>query len=291
MANKVIISAAQMGPSSYNNEEVDKKENVLRILALLEKAIDEKVRIICFPELSLTNYFALHSDRNFEYYFDQIPNELTEDIFKLSKEHSVSVILPYAEFDGVAYYNTAGVIDNGELVGKYRKTHIPSAFVAADVGLGNFEKQYFTPGNLGYPVFDLQGVKVGVQICYDRHFPEGYRSLTLNGAQLIFNPTALPYRGFEWRKTTWETFLRVRSFENQVFVAGVNKGGLESSLDFAGDSMVINPIGGEVMKKAETKDDELVTVEIDLDDIIEAKKILPIFRDRCPSQYQVLTKG
>jgi len=132
------------------------------------------------------------------------------------------------------------------------------------------------------------GVKLGVQICYDRHFPEGHRALALNGAQLVFNPTGLPYRGLEWRKTTWETFLRVRAFENQVFVVGVNKGGEENGLDFAGDSMVINPIGGVVIAKSQTKGDELVTVEINLYDIIEAKKILPIFRDRRPSEYRVL---
>jgi len=290
MPNKVVISAAQMGPSSFINGEVDKKGNVHRILALLEKAIQEKVKIVCYPELSLTHYFAVRLERNFERYFDQIPNDLTKDIFALTREYPIAVILPYAEYDGIAYYNTAGIIQQGQLIGKYRKTHIPSAFVAAGVGLGNFEKQYFAPGNLGYPVFNLQGVKVGVQICYDRHFPEGYRALALKGAQLVFNPTALPYRGLEWRKTTWETFLRVRSFENNLFVAGVNKGGMENGLDFAGDTLVINPIGGVVMAKSQTKGDELVTVEIDLEDIIEAKKILPVFRDRRPGEYRPLVE-
>jgi predicted amidohydrolase len=285
MSEKILISAAQMGPSSFSNGQVDKKGNVQRILALLEKAIQDRVKIICFPELSLTNYFAVRMNRNYEGYFDNLPNGLTQDIFSLGREKSISIILPYAEFDGVAYYNTAGVIQQGQLIGKYRKTHIPSAFVAAEVGLGNFEKQYFAPGNLGYPVFDLQGVKVGIQICYDRHFPEGYRALALKGAQLVFNPTALPYRGLEWRKTTWETFLRVRAFENNLFVAGVNKGGMEEGLDFAGDTLIINPVGGVVMAKSQTKGDELVTVEIDLDDIIESKKILPVFRDRRAAEY------
>lgn len=233
MTQKIVISAAQMGPSSFINGKVDKKENVSRILALLEKGIIENVKIICFPELSLTDYFAIRTDRNFEGYFDQIPNELTKDFFILTQKYPISVILPYAEFDGVAYYNTAGVIHQGKLIGKYRKIHLPGAFAEPEDKLGNFEKQYFTPGNLGYPVFDLQGVKVGVQICYDRNFPEGYRALALKGAQLIFNPTAFPYRGLEWRKVTWETFLRVRAFENQVFVAGVNKAGVENGLEFA----------------------------------------------------------
>ena len=283
MIDRVVIGAAQMGPSSFTDGKVNKKENVHRIIALLEKGIRENVKIVCFPELALTDYFPVRMDMNFEQYFDQIPNNLTKDIFTLTKEHSISVILPYAEFDGVAYYNTAGIIQNGALIGKYRKVHIPGSLITP-----HFEKQYFTPGNLGYPVFDLMGVKLGVQICYDRHFPEGHRALALNGAQLVFNPTGLPYRGLEWRKTTWETFLRVRAFENQVFVVGVNKGGEENGLDFAGDSMVINPIGGVVIAKSQTKGDELVTVEINLYDIIEAKKILPIFRDRRPSEYRVL---
>jgi len=289
MPNKIVIGAGQMGPSSFIDGKVDKKDNVRRILKLLEKGILEKVKIICFPELALTDYFPVCMDANFEYYFDQIPNDLTKDIFAFSQEHPISVILPYAEFDGVSFYNSAGIIHQGKLIGKYRKVHIPGAIVDPEVGLIiSSENQYFTTGNLGFPVFDLQGVKVGVQICYDRSFPEGYRALALKGAQIVFNPTNTGYRKLAWRKTTWETFLTVRAFENNFFVVGVNKAGSENGLDYAGDTMVFNPIGGTVMVKSQTKDDELVVAEIDLDDIIKAKKLFPVFRDRNPSAYHSL---
>ena len=289
MVNKVIVGAAQMGPSSYKQGEVDKRTNVQRILALMEKAIKEKVKIVCFVECCLTDFFAMRNNRDYDYCFDQIPNELTEDVFTLTKEHPISVILPYGEFDGVTYYNTAAFIARGELLGKYRKIHIPGAWVP-EAGVVIFEKQYFTPGNLGYPVYDFDGVKVGVQICYDRFFPEGYRALALKGAQIVFNPTALAYRGVEMRVLTWEPLLRIRSVENNVFVVAVNRGGLENDVDFAGESSIINPIAGEVIVKTKTKGDELITAEIDLDDILEAKKNAPVFRDRRPSEYKALVE-
>ena len=292
MSKKVIIGAGQMGPSDLSNGKVDKKGNVLRVLALLEKAIKEKVKIICFPELCLTSYFAVRTEWDYEHYFDQIPNDLTKDIFTITREHPISVLLPYGEFDGTTYYNTVGFIQQGELIEKYRKIHIPGAFAnreRAAQGVSNFEKQYFTPGNLGYRVFDVHGVKVGVQICYDRFFPEGYRSLALLGTHVVFTPTALPSLGIHWRKVSWEPLLRLRSFENNMFVVGINKGGVENGLDFDGDSMIIEPIGASVIARAQSKGDELITAEIDPDDTIEAKKSLPIFRDRRPLEYVMQT--
>jgi len=289
MANKVIVAAAQMGPSSYKQGAVDKHANVQRILALMEEAIKEKVKIIGFVELCLTDFFPVRNNRNYDRSYDQLPNGLTKDIFTLTKEHPISVILPYGEFDGVTYYNTAAFIAQGELLGKYRKTHISGAWMPGK-GVGVFEKQYFAPGNLGYPVYDLDGVKVGVQICYDRYFPEGYRTLALRGAQIVFNPTGLGYKGVKMRVLTWEPLVRIRSVENNVFVVAVNKAGLENDVDYAGESSIINPIAGEVMVKTKTKGDELITAELDLDDILEAKKNVPVFRDRRPSEYKALVE-
>jgi predicted amidohydrolase len=291
MSQKIIIAAAQLGPSAFRNGRVDKAENAKRILALLNEAVQKKVKIICFSELAFTPYFPAHWDWDFDQCFDQIPNELTQDIFSLTQQHPVSVLLPYGEFDGVAYYNTVGVIHDGQLIGKYRKIHIPSSFASKDKaseGPSNYEKQYFTPGNLGYPVFELHGVKVGIQICYDRFFPEGFRILALKGAQLIFNPNALPIIGIGWRVTTWEPLLQVRAFENNVFLVGINKAGDEKGLSFSGDSMILNAHGGSVIARSQTLDDELVVAEIDIDDIIEAKKSVPIFRDRRPVQYGLI---
>lgn len=288
MNSKIIIGAAQMGPSSYKQGKIDKKANVQRVLALLEKAVKENVKITCIVELCLTDFFPVLNNRNYDCYYDQIPNELTKDIFAFTKEHQISVIFPYAEFDGVTYYNTAAFISRGRLVGKYRKVHIPGAWVP-EGGVVLFEKQYFTPGNLGYPVYELEGVRVGVQICYDRMFPEGYRILALKGAQLVFQPTSLAYRGLNMRLLTWTPLLRIRSVENNLFVVGVNRAGLENNVELAGESSIINPIAGDIMAESKTKGDELVIAEINLDDILEAKKNAPFFRDRRPSEYEKLT--
>ena len=291
MSNSIIIGAAQMGSSSYKQGEIDKEANVQRILTLLEKAIKGKVKIVCFVELCLTNFFPVLNNRDYDCYYDQLPNELTKDIFALTKEHQISVILPYAEFDGITYYNTAAFISRGQLMGKYRKVHIPGSWVP-EGGRWLYEKEYFTPGNMGYPVYELEEVKVGVQICYDRMFPEGYRILALKGAQLIFQPTSLSlaYAGKDIHLLSWESLLRIRAVENNLFVMGVNRAGLENNVKFAGDSLIISPIAGDILAKAETDGDELVVTEINLDDILEAKKIGPYFRDRRPGEYEILVQ-
>ncbi len=268
----------------------DKKENVLRILDLMKEAEKQGVDVVCFGELSLSPYFAIEPNREYlDIYFDNIPNDLTKEIFRFTEKNHLAIVLPYAETDGVHFFNTAAFIANGQIVGKYRKVHMPGAFLKPGEKLiGNYEKIYFATGNLGFPVYEMNGVKVGVQICYDRHFPEGYRCLTLKGAQVVFNPTALPDRGLAWRRVTWEPFLKVRAFENGIFVVGVNKAGIEGDIEFMGQSIVLSPIGGDVLAKAKTDQDELVTCEIDLDDINEARKILPWNRDRRPENYNLL---
>lgn len=285
MSNKAIISAGQMAGASR-----DKKENVLRILDLMKEAEKQGVDVVCFGELSLSPYFAIEPNREYlDIYFDNIPNDLTKEIFRFTEKNHLAIVLPYAETDGVHFFNTAAFIANGQIVGKYRKVHMPGAFLKPGEKLiGNYEKIYFATGNLGFPVYEMNGVKVGVQICYDRHFPEGYRCLTLKGAQVVFNPTALPDRGLAWRRVTWEPFLKVRAFENGIFVVGVNKAGIEGDIEFMGQSIVLSPIGGDVLAKAKTDQDELVTCEIDLDDINEARKILPWNRDRRPENYNLL---
>jgi len=287
MVNKVILAAGQLATAS-----TVKKENIQRILHLMNEAEKQGVDVVCFGELSLTPYFAIEPNRDhLDNCFDTLPNELTTDIFKFTRNHHLAVILPYAEYDGVHYYNTAAFISNGRLIGQYRKMHMPGAFLKPGERLiGNYEKLYFTPGNLGFPVYEMNGVKVGVQICYDRHFPEGYRCLTLQGAQVVFNPTALPDRGLSWRRDTWELFLRVRAFENGIFVVGINKAGVESGIEFMGQSLVISPGGGEVLARAKTSEDELVVCEVDLDSINEARKALPWMRDRRPEAYVGLCK-
>lgn len=280
MANEIIICAAQMAP---NSEE--KKYNADRILKMIGDAAKENVKIISFPECCLTPFFTLKNTKHFDQYFDTLPNEITSDIMKSAKENNINVILPYAEKTPIRYYNSAVVINsNGDIVGKYRKMHIPGAFVKDEVM--NYEKIYFSPGDLGFPCFNLDGIKIGIQICYDRHFPEGFRSLSLSGAQIIFNVTGAGAYGKPWRSDTWELLLRARAFENGVYVVGVNKVGLEYGQDYFGRSLIASPISGDIAGKTQDHgDDELLIKRIDLDDITEARKRLPAFRDLRVDQY------
>jgi predicted amidohydrolase len=144
---------------------------------------------------------------------------------------------------------------------------------------------YFTPGDLGFPVFDVDGVRVGVQICYDRQFPEGYRCLALDGAQIIFTPTVLATHGNPARSEMWPLMLRARAIENGCFVVGVGKAGRENDTDHVGDSLLISPLGGRVLAKAQTEEDELVVADFDLDEVVEARRRLPFGRDRRPRDY------
>jgi predicted amidohydrolase len=176
----------------------------------------------------------------------------------------------------------------GSIVGRYRKIHIPGAFPLPGRGALVFEKLYFTPGDLGYPVMDLGFAKVGVQICSERNFPEGYRILALRGAEIIYTPTNLMRIGDVWTPDTWELVLRARAYENGCFVVGVNKTGHEGGLDFVGDSIVLSPKDGSVIARSTADTDDLLVVEIDLDDVTEARKRLPFMRDRQPWTYAPL---
>lgn len=275
MSKKLTVALAQMAPNSEVMEE-----NVERIIKLIDTAANQGAEIISFPELALTPFFAVKNTRYIEEYFISQDDIAIQTIKAKSKEKNISVILGYAEKTNRRYYNSAMAISsNGEIAGNYRKMHLPGALI--DDGVGNFEKIYFAPGDSGCSVINLGIAKVGLQICYDRHFPEGYRALALSGADIIFNLTAASSYGTEWRADTWELLLRARAFENGVFVAGINKIGLEYGKDYFGKSMLISPLGGKILATAdEMTDDQIIQHVIDLAEINEANLRLPYNRDR-----------
>jgi predicted amidohydrolase len=280
MARNVRIAAGQLGPSGT------KRENAERMCALLDRAHTARVQLVGFPELSLTPYFCLENTREYEHYFEPLDNPYLEQILRHAKELGIAVIVPFAEIDGIRFFNSSVVVtQEGAIVGRYRKIHIPGAFPLPDRGALVFEKLYFTPGDLGYPVMDLGFAKVGVQICYERNFPEGYRILALKGAEIIYTPTNLMRIGDVWTTDTWELVLRARAYENGCFVVGVNKSGHEGDLDYVGDSLVLSPKDGSVIARSAADADDLLVVEIDLDDVTEARKRLPFMRDRQPLTY------
>ena len=285
MSRIVRIAAGQLGPSG------SKGENAERMCALLDQAHRARVHLVGFPELSLTPYFCLENTREYEHYFEPLDNPYLDRVLRRAKELGIAVIVPFAEVDGIRFFNSSVIVNQaGALVGQYRKIHIPGAFPLPGRGALVFEKLYFTPGDRGYPVMDLGFAKVGVQLCYERNFPEGYRILALKGAEIIYTPTNLMRIGDVWTPDTWELVLRARAYENGCFVVGVNKSGHEGELDYVGDSLVCNPKDGSVIARSASEGDDLLVVEIDLDDVTEARKRLPFMRDRQPLTYGVLTQ-
>ncbi|NHJ12338.1 MAG: acyltransferase [Candidatus Thorarchaeota archaeon] len=242
------------------------------------------VQILCFQELFFGPYFCAEQDRRWYKYAEPIPGPLTERMCALAKKHNLVLIAPMYEEGAVGiYYNTAIVIDaDGSLLGKFRKMHIPH------LDPGFWEKFYFRPGNLGYPVFDTAFAKVGVYICYDRHFPEGARALGLNGAEIVFNPSAT-VAGLS--EHLWSLEQPAHAVANGYFMGAINRVGEEpwKTGMFYGSSYIADPRGQIVVKGSRDKE-ELVVSDIDLDMIREVRNTWQFYRDRRPDSYDSLTK-
>lgn len=287
MSRRIKVAAAQLGPSSD-----EKKDVVGRLEALMQEAADRGVDLIGFPELCLTPFFPNRLERDNDHWFDELPSPLTERLLAIARDAGIVVVFPYGEKDGIARYNSALVIDaDGRILGKYRKVHIPAYFPSSRPGgTGSFERLYFTPGNLGFPVFDTAKGRIGVQICYDRMFPEGSRALALQGAEIVFYPNNYALYGYDYRARAWGRLTMARAYENGVFAVVPNKAGQEGVRDNAGRSLVISPLGGEVIAEASSDREELLVAQIDLDDVTEARRRLPFWRDRRPEVYGLLVK-
>jgi beta-ureidopropionase len=220
-------------------------------------------------------------------YTEHIPDgPTTERMQALAKETGMVLVVPMYEEDEKAqgiYYNTAAVIDaDGSYLGKYRKTHIPQV-------KGFWEKFYFRPGNMGYPVFDTAVGKVGVYICYDRHFPEGARALGLNGAELVFIPSATS-RGLS--EYLWRIEQVSHAVANGYFVGTINRVGIEplGDNDFYGQSYFADPRGQFVGDVGDAHAEELIVRDLDLDKVTEVRQLWQFFRDRRPDAYDDLVR-
>ena len=212
---------------------------------------------------------------------EPVPDGPTVTLMRsMAKELGIAMVVPVYEVEqeGI-FYNTAAVIQkDGTYLGKYRKTHIPH------VAPGFWEKFYFRPGNLGYPVFDLGFAKIGVYICYDRHFPEGARCLGLNGAEIVFNPSATVAGLSEY---LWKLEQPAHAAANGYFIAAINRVGTEPPWnigEFYGSSYFANP-RGQIIAQASRDKDEVLTTDLNLDEIAEVRRTWQFFRDRRPDQY------
>lgn len=288
MARRIVVAAAQTGPVLTR----DMSSGVSAASELVEQASGQGAEIICFPELFLSPFFPSTLTPDYEGLFLGLPSPVTDPLFALARRKQIAMIFPYAERRGRAFYNAALVVDaDGRPLGTYRKTHIP-AILPSDLqgGTGSYEKFYFTPGG-ELPVFEVPGVRFGIQICYDRKFPEGSRALALDGAEIIFMPIcAATYGETKLRGDTWELPLRARAYENGVFVVAVNRAGDEQERQHIGKSMIVNPVGAEIMALAKSDGPELLVATLDLDDVGRAQKSLPWWRDRRPDLYGRLAR-
>jgi beta-ureidopropionase len=235
--------------------------------------------VLCFQELFYGPYFCQVQDPEYFAYTESIPGPTTELMQELARETHMVLVVPIYEVEqeGV-FYNTAVVIDaDGTYLGKYRKHHIPQV-------KGFWEKFYFRPGNLGYPVFQTAVGPVGVYICYDRHFPEGWRALGLAGAKIVFNPSATS-RGLS--AYLWNLEQPAAAVANEYFVGAINRVGVEELGDnsFYGSSYFVNPKGQLVGEAASDAEDEVIVRDLDMSVLTEVRHTWAFYRDRRPDSY------
>ena len=285
---KVRIGLVQATWEGDVSDEAAIEENIEKMIRKHEGfatiAKQQQVQILCFQELFYGPYFCAEQNMKWYKYAEPIPGPLTERMQKLAKDNNLILIAPmYEEESAGVYYNTAVIIDSdGTLLGKMRKMHIPH------LAPGFWEKFYFRPGNLGYPVFDTAVGKIGIYICYDRHFPEGARALGLNGAE-IKKKTSATVAGLS--EHLWSIEQPAHAVANGYFMAAINRVGEEpwKTGMFYGSSYIVDPRGQMVVKGSRDKE-ELVVADIDLDMIREVRNTWQFFRDRRPDSYEDLTK-
>ncbi len=287
MARLVRTGLIQMSiPKSEGDGTIDeiKEATIQKHIPFIEDAGEQGVQILCLQEIFSTPYFCPGQDNSWYAAAEPIPGPTIERMQEYAKKYQMVMIVPIFEKEQAGMlYNTAAVIDaDGSYMGKYRKTHIPHTS-------GFWEKFFFRPGNLGYPVFDTRYAKIGVYICYDRHFPEGARSLGLNGAEIVYNPSATVKGLSEY---LWKLEQPAHAVANGYFMGCINRVGTEKPWDlgqFYGSSYFVDP-RGKIVAMASENEDELLVAEIDLDLIEEVRAIWQFFRDRRPETYEKLTE-
>ena len=263
----------------------DKETMIKKHEDYARQAAEQGAQVMCFQELFDNAYFCQVQEEVHMDSAEPVPDGPTmQRMLQLAKETGMVLVVPvYEKEDDGFLYNTAAVIErDGTYLGKYRKTHIPH------VG-GFWEKFYFRPGNMGYPIFDTSVGRIGVYICYDRHFPEGWRALGLAGAKIVFNPSATS-RGLSMY--LWKLEQPASAVANEYFIGAINRVGKEpfGDNDFYGSSYFVDPRGQFVGDPASDTDEELVVRDLDLDMIDDVRKVWAFYRDRRPDAYGPLVQ-
>ena len=280
-----LIQASCTTPTEESLAKI-KRDSIDKHLKIIGDAAAKGVKILCMQEIFTGPYFCAEQSTRWYGMVEKIPDGPTISLMReVAKKHGMVLVVPiYEEEMTGVYYNTAAVIDaDGTYLGKYRKHHIPH------VAPGFWEKFYFKPGNLGYPVFKTQFADVGVYICYDRHFPEGARALGLNGAEIVFNPSATVAGLSEY---LWKLEQPAHAVANGYFVGAINRVGREQPWnigEFYGQSYFCSPRGKFIAEGSRDKD-ELVVADLNLNEIQEVRQVWQFFRDRRPETYGDLVK-
>jgi len=264
----------------------DPQDNLDKAATRVEEAARKGAQVVCLPELYRSPYFCQREDASLFDLAETVPGPSTERLSAVARKHKVAVVVPVFEKRAAGlYHNSAVILDQGEKVGVYRKMHIPDdpAF---------YEKFYFTPGDLGFRAFDTRAGKIGTLICWDQWYPEGARLTALQGASVIFYPTAIGWHPHEKEKhgaaqrDAWRTIQRSHAIANGTYVASVNRVGHEGSpgLEFWGSSFLCDPFG-VVVAEASTDREEILIGEIDLARIEDVRRNWPFLRDRRIDAY------
>lgn len=293
MESKVTIGLVQAHHDTDGSEPVEthKRKAIEKHVRMIREAKARGAQIVCLQELFYGPYFCTEQTTKWYEAVEAIPDGPTTRFMQdLAKELGIVLVVPMyeEEFSGV-YYNAAAVIDaDGKYLGKYRKHHLPQV-QAGPAGCGFWEKYYFRPGNLGYPVFDTAFAKVGVYICYDRHFPEGARMLGLHGAEIVFNPSAT-VAGLS--EHLWKLEQPAHAVANGYYLGAINRVGQEAPWnmgEFYGQSYLVDPRGQFVAIGSRDKDEVVIGV-MDRDVITQVRNTWQFYRDRRPETYDDLVE-
>ena len=302
----LTVAAAQTGPVLTPD---DMRPGVAAACTMVERAAEQGAEVICFSELFLTPFFPNRLEHAFEHWFLTLPDPVVQPLFDAARRNEMAMIFPYGERDGRHHYNSAAVIGrDGRVIGTYRKTHIPAIFPSnLKGGTGSYEKFYFTPGDTGFRAWRTSQGTIGVLVCWDQWFPEGARLTALQGAEILFYPTAIGWHPSERREygkaqhQSWEVVQRSHAIANGCYVCAPNRTGREHILDargrpvsrdgiqFWGQSFVAAP-DGQVVKRAPADRESVLVVDCDLDRVEFSRTHWPFLRDRRIDAYGDLTK-
>ena len=303
MSRPVTVAAAQLGPIARDEP---RSSAITRMQTLLREAASQGAQLVVFPELALTTFFPrwyMDSQADIDAFFEtQMPNDSTQPLFDTARELSVGFYLGYAELinegEHCRHYNTSILVaGSGEIVGQYRKVHLPGHRENETWRpFQHLEKRYFETGDLGFPVFDAFGGRLGMCICNDRRWPETFRVLGLQGAELIMlgynTPQHYPPAPEHDHLQDFHNHLVMQAgaYQNGTWIVGVAKAGKEEGCDLIGGSCIIAPTG-EIVAQCKTLSDEVIVYECDLDRCREIQdNIFNFAQHREPDSYRLITE-